>query len=386
MIIKFIFFLSYIFFISKILFKFGHPSHNSRLNSLTKGKKYIQKCLGGELINNNNLNFYNTPKISVIIPLYNCEKTIKASIRSIQNQEMKEIEIILVNDYSSDNTSEIIKELSLEDQRINIINNLKNMGTLYSRNIGILNSKGKYVINLDNDDLFFNNDIFDIFYKEAEEGNIDILGFAAIESSTYYPLITQMHDAYFQNHKNGLYLRQPELTYFPFTKNDKFRPNDYHVWGRFIKSNLYKKSINNLGISAIGEDRRIQYVIWSEDSSMSLILFSLADSYKYIKIYGIFHYLSETTASNTRHIDQKLFGEIYFLDLMFDFTGNNYIGIKYVIDKAKEMRYDSYYNLDNRNNVLYYKAVIIKIINCEYISEKDKKKMEILYKSLLNVI
>ena len=94
------------------------------------------------------------------------------------------------------------------------------MGTLYSRNIGVLNSKGKYVINLDNDDLFLNNDVFDIFFKEAEKGNIDILGFAAIESYTYSPLISQMHDAYFQNHENGLYLQQPELTFFPFTKNN----------------------------------------------------------------------------------------------------------------------------------------------------------------------
>ena len=385
MILKFIFFISYIFFIYKILFKIEHPSHYSRLNSLTKGKYYIQKCLEGELINNNTMNISDTTKISVIIPVYNCEKTIKASIRSIQNQEMKEIEIILVNDYSSDNTSKIIKELSLEDQRINIINNNKNMGTMYSRNIGILNSKGKYIMNLDNDDLFLNNDVFDIFFKEAEKENVDILGFAAIESYTYSPLITQMYDAYFQNHKNGIYLQQPELTFFPFTKNNKFRPNDYHVWGRFVKSNLYKKAINNLGISAIGEDRRTQMLIWSEDSSMSLVLFSLAESYKYIKIYGIFHYLSKTTASNTRHIDQKLFGEIYFLDLMYDFTGNNYIGIKYVVDKAKEMRYDNYYNLDNRYNVLYYKAVITKIINCEYISDKDKKKINSLYYNLLSI-
>ena len=384
MFLKFIFFISYIFFIYKILFKFGHPSHYSRLNSLTKGKYYIQKCLEGELINNNTLNILDTPKISVIIPVYNCEKTIKASIRSIQNQEMKEIEIILVNDYSTDNTSNIIKELSLEDQRINIINNNKNMGTMYSRNIGILNSKGKYVMNLDNDDLFLNSEVFDILFKEAEKENVDILGFAAVESYTYSPLITQMHDAYFQNHKNGLYLQQPELTFYPFTKNNKFRPNDYHVWGRFVKSNLYKKAINNLGISAIGEDRRTQMLIWSEDSSMSLVLYSLADSYKYIKIYGIFHYLSQTTASNTRHIDQKLFGEIYFLDLMYDFTGNNYIGIKYVVDKAKEMRYDSYYNLDNKYNVLYYKAVITKIINCEYISDKDKTKIKSLYYNLLS--
>ena len=48
------------------------------------------------------------PKISAIIPLYNCEKTIKSTVRSIQNQNLTEFEIILVNDNSKDNTSKII--------------------------------------------------------------------------------------------------------------------------------------------------------------------------------------------------------------------------------------------------------------------------------------
>lgn len=68
---------------------------------------------------------------------------------------MLDIEIILVNDVSTDNTLKIVEDLKNEDPRIEIINNAKNMGILYSRCIGVLNAKGKYIVPLDHDDFFF---------------------------------------------------------------------------------------------------------------------------------------------------------------------------------------------------------------------------------------
>ena len=115
------------------------------------------------------------------------------------------------------------------------MNNKKNMATLYSRNIGILNSKGKYIMNLDNDDLFMDFDVFDKIYEEAENGNYDIIGFNAIDFKNYNPLITQMNDALLHDHIEGLTLYQPELTYFSISKDNKFNPNDLHVWGRLTK-------------------------------------------------------------------------------------------------------------------------------------------------------
>ena len=79
---------------------------------------------------------------------------IKSVIRSIQNQNMKEIEIIIINDFSKDNSAQVISEMQKEDQRIKLINNKKNLGILHSRAIGILQAKGKYILNLDHDDLF----------------------------------------------------------------------------------------------------------------------------------------------------------------------------------------------------------------------------------------
>ena len=127
---------------------------------IENGKIYLNKCLK-EILINPILNKAKKPKISVIIPVYNCEKTIISSIRSIQNQNLSEIEILLVNDFSKDNTLKIINDLKKVDSRIIIINNNKNMGTLYSRCIGVLKAKGIYLFSLDNDDMFFDYDVFD---------------------------------------------------------------------------------------------------------------------------------------------------------------------------------------------------------------------------------
>ena len=95
-------------------------------------------------MNSNASSYFNdSPKIIVVIPCYNSEKYIKHTIRSVQNQNMKNFEIIVINDNSKDNSLNIIESLQKEDKRIKILNNNKNMGTLYSRSIGALNSKGE---------------------------------------------------------------------------------------------------------------------------------------------------------------------------------------------------------------------------------------------------
>ena len=90
------------------------------------------------LIKNITFQISKQPKISVIIPVYNSQKTIKSAIRSIQNQNMIDIEIILINDFSKDNSSQIVEEIHQNDPRIIIINNNKNMGTIDSVNNNII--------------------------------------------------------------------------------------------------------------------------------------------------------------------------------------------------------------------------------------------------------
>lgn len=93
----------------------------------------------------------NIPKISVIIPTYNSENTILRCIKSIQSQTYNNLEIIIVNDGSKDNTERIVNELKRIDSRIKLIS-ISNGGVSHARNTGIENATGEYITFVDSDD------------------------------------------------------------------------------------------------------------------------------------------------------------------------------------------------------------------------------------------
>ena len=92
-------------------------------------------------------------KISVIIPTYNREKLIGNSIKSVLNQTYKNLEIIVVDDGSTDNTKVVVDKI--KDSRIKYIKLIKNTGGSNARNVGILNAKGKYISFQDSDDIYY---------------------------------------------------------------------------------------------------------------------------------------------------------------------------------------------------------------------------------------
>ena len=91
--------------------------------------------------------------VSVIMPVYNSALFIGESLQSAMDQTYKDIEIICVDDNSIDNSIEIIKNYQKIDPRIKLVENKNNSGPAYSRNIGIRESKGKYILPLDSDDI-----------------------------------------------------------------------------------------------------------------------------------------------------------------------------------------------------------------------------------------
>ncbi|WP_066070677.1 glycosyltransferase family 2 protein [Neobacillus soli] len=112
-------------------------------------------------------------KVSVIIPIYNSEKTIKYCINSVQKQTFKDIEIIIVNDGSTDNSLNIVNEIALDDSRITIINK-KNGGVSSARNSGINYATGKYLFFLDSDD-HIDSDLLCAIYKVGITNNADLV-------------------------------------------------------------------------------------------------------------------------------------------------------------------------------------------------------------------
>lgn len=115
------------------------------------------------------------PRVSVIIPVYNTEKYLRECLDSVINQTLRDIEIICINDGSTDNSLEILKEYATKDERIKIIDK-KNEGVATARNIGIKRTSGEYVIFIDPDDYYPANDILEILYNKTIENQVNICG------------------------------------------------------------------------------------------------------------------------------------------------------------------------------------------------------------------
>lgn len=92
--------------------------------------------------------------VSVIMPAYNAEQYIEESVASVLNQTFKNIELIIINDCSTDNTLEFIKNFSQKDNRVVVIDNATNLGCANSRNKALLDAKGEYIAFCDSDDVW----------------------------------------------------------------------------------------------------------------------------------------------------------------------------------------------------------------------------------------
>ena len=180
------------------------------------------------LYKSNLINFSKKPKISVFLPIYNKGQFLNRSINSIQSQILKDIEIIAVNDCSTDNSIKILKKLSKRDKRIKIINNDRNHGLLYSRSMGILNSTGEYVMNLDPDDIFAENNDLNILYYSAKKYNVELVLFLLKRVDTNLININSLN-----NYLKSINLKKIKSTNVP----------NYLITNKFIKRNISLKSI-----------------------------------------------------------------------------------------------------------------------------------------------
>lgn len=117
----------------------------------------------------------NTPKISIVVPVYNVEKYLGKCLDSLLNQTIKDYEIICVNDGSTDNSLEILKEYAKRDDRIKIISQ-ENAGLGAARNVGIKAAKGTYLGFVDSDD-FVDPTLYEKAISRAERNKSDVVIF-----------------------------------------------------------------------------------------------------------------------------------------------------------------------------------------------------------------
>ena len=110
-------------------------------------------------------------KVSVIIPIYNVEEYLAQCLESIINQTYRNLEIICINDCSTDNSLTILKEYQQKDSRIVILQNKENGGLAYTRNVGIQKAAGEYVLFVDSDDMIV-GDLVESCLKVASDSDM----------------------------------------------------------------------------------------------------------------------------------------------------------------------------------------------------------------------
>lgn len=228
-------------------------------------KNYYDICNKGILLNKKNFKLSTNPKISIITTVFNNEKFIIRFLRSIQNQLFNDIEIIFIDDYSKDNSVGIIKECQKKDERIILIKQKINRGTLISRNIGVLKSKGDYIIIPDSDDILSNN-ILKLTYITAKRNKYDLIRF-----NFFFNNHIDINYDIFNKAKNPIY--QPELSTFIFYGFGELRLHDFNICNKFIKRELFIRTINNINNFYLSK-----YMIYYEDGFINYALHLNANS------------------------------------------------------------------------------------------------------------
>ena len=253
--------------------------------------------------------------ISIIVPIYNAEKYLNKCIDSLINQTKKELEFILINDGSTDNTEKVIK--GYDDPRVKYFKN-KNQGIGKTRNFGISKASGKYIMFLDSDDYYELNTCEELF-KKCEEEKLDLV------ICNYYKV-----------YDNG----NIEEVILPSFKNTTLKDNpsildeNLSPWNKIYKSDLITK--NNIKFVEDLKYEDAPFVVECLDKAKKIG--KLDKCLNYYVIHGN----SETTVR-----DERCFDILKIVDLMRSyFKDKDYV--KESLDKLT-VRIITNYTIQQRN-------------------------------------
>lgn len=204
--------------------------------------------------------------ISVIVPIYNSENYIEKCVNSIKSQTYEGWELLLIDDGSTDNTSEIIDELEKTDSRIKVIHQ-KNCGPGIARNIGIDNSSGDYIVFVDSDDVIKSN-----YFEELSKKDSDVV-FIDID----------------QVDENGKVICKEHLSDYKKLARDDFircQMTGKILWGgvrKAVKTNLLKTNKIRFTEHKVGEEAIYSFLLMHYAKSFSFINGSV---YEYVNHTG----------------------------------------------------------------------------------------------------
>lgn len=312
-------------------------------------------------------------KVSVLVPIYNVEKYLEQCLDSIINQTLKEIEIICLNDGSTDKSLEILEKYAVQDNRINIINK-ENSGYGATLNIGLKQAKGEYISIIESDD-FIDLNMLKEMYEKAKIDDLDILKadwflYFEADNQTYMankiPLIDEVTNA--KKHKE-LFLIPPS------------------VWSSiFKKAFLDKHNIRFLETPGAS----------FQDTSFSFKTTALATKVKTIN--KAFYYYRQDNSNSSIHNKNKVFCICDEYDEIFRFLESNnelkreFINYYYILkyqgyfwnilrldeECMKEFADRFYKDFSNEEALKYLDDLFFKLNNRKYIDALLKDKQDFL--------
>lgn len=282
------------------------------------------------------------PDVSVLMIIHNQAYYLHKGLRSIQNQSLKNIEIIIIDDCSEDNSIDLIKNYQKEDERIILISHDTNEGKIKSRSDGVRIAKGKYIALIDGDDALIHKDILKNSLYIAQKGNLDCVQFLInyYRYGKFEEIVTEFN---FTN--NSYIITQPELSnkYFGPYRDLKYLLRNRNIYSKFIKNELFQKMLD-----FIGPEYTDDYINIAEDTIMAVALYHLANSFYCMRESGYFYSYGEENRvikNNNRKCkpNDKLkdFSTFKYIKFLVDKSSNN--------EKEKNNIYDELFFLGHTN-------------------------------------
>ena len=318
------------------------------------------------------------PIISVIVTIYNQAHCLHKCIKSIQNQSIKNIEILIVDDCSTDNTTDIIQQFQQSDPRIILYAHDINEGTIKSRSDGIKKAKGEYILVIDGDDALIHKDILKNSLYIAQLGNIDVVEFRmGVFSKGNLKKIIDNYSLL--DLKSIIY--QPELSTKFICINNRYMHylRNRNICGKLIKNEIFKKVLKD-----IGPEYTDDYILYYEDTIMTISLLHIANSYYMMKEPG-YLYSFDQKGKEFPKLDNKKCKEnnkikdvddFKFIKFLAEYTKDNIKEKAMFFNEIMIIDYHKYFKKKlNEKQYQVIFSVFDKILESNFLTNEQKNKV-----------
>ena len=348
---------------------------SSEMNELERGDLYCELCYDGLLFRKRELKMVEYPKISIIIITQNNEREILKLLRSIQNQDFNDIEIIFIDNCSKDKTFQVIEKYQDEDKRILLLKNLKKCERLMNVKIGLSHAKGDYILVADPNDIY-SDKIFEIAYSTAKKSSYDIVGF------NIFSIDYGIHDLGY-NHKSNTPIRQPELSSIMYYGKGKLVQSDRIIWNKLIKKDAFIEAMNSIKDEYLNNPADVY-----GDSIILFKLFRTAKSFYFINNFGYicFGYHGSLNRNINANIEWLFKDYVLYLKFIFENTYNTKRDKNMAFETFRNQYYNFFKKTKPQEKIKKDYEFYIKVFDM-YLKSKLVPKNDIkLIESVNNVI